>query len=101
MFFYHIAFISFLPEVSEENRQGILDLDCALGKACGGQPAGILEWKVEENLDTRKGVHLVQFSVFRDKKAFDEFRMHPAHTKFVAKLQEVANWTVGDFESED
>src|SRR5579863_8459558 len=53
----HSVLITFKPEASEEERQRAHKLYQTLDTECGGRAAGILLWKVDWNMDTRKGVH--------------------------------------------
>ena len=94
---WHIALISIRNEVDNVAREEIFRLGQELGERCGGASAGINVWKFQRNLDLRKGVHLVQVSVFRDGESFKAFRQHEAHQRFVEVLREVADWTIGDF----
>lgn len=95
--FHHIVFVSFLDNTDEVVREEIFQQHRELGEKCGGAKAGITLWRVEKNLDTRKGVHLIQVSMFQSKEDFEAFRSHEAHKQFAAVLRDVANWTVGDF----
>lgn len=60
----HSVLITFRPDASQEDRQKAWKLYQTLGQECGGREAGILVWKVDWNLDMRKGVHLVEFVIF-------------------------------------
>jgi hypothetical protein len=68
-----------------------------LAEECGGKDAGILHFKVEHNLDLRKGVQLVEFAVFRDSEALEAFRTHSAHQRLANDLSATADWQVGDY----
>ncbi len=74
----------------------ILALGMHLGERCGGYGAGILFWEFTRNLDTRKGVELVEVAVFESQEAFDRFRAHPAHASFAEECAQHLNWTVAD-----
>ncbi len=95
--FSHIVFVSFLDNTDEVVREEIFQQHRELGEKCGGAKAGITLWRVERNLDTRKGVHLVQLSTFTSQEAFEAFRRHEAHQQFATILRDVANWVVADF----
>ncbi len=95
--FWHILFVVFHQNTPEEERERILQLHKALGEKCGGAKAGIVMWKVEKNLDTRKGIHIIQMSIFKNKEAFENFRGHEAHKDFAQGFSKVADWIVGDF----
>lgn len=94
---HHVVLISFKPEATDEQRQEIYDRYQTMDTDCGGQEAGILFWKVEHNLDLRKGVHLVESAIFTDNDALQAFRQHPAHTALTRVLSQIADWQVGDF----
>ena len=93
----HIVLISFLETASAEARQEIYDMYQEIAEKCGGKNAGILYFKVEWNLDLRKGVHLVEVAVFSSNESLQAFRVHPAHAELTNKLRDLADWKVGDF----
>lgn len=95
--FNHIVLVSFRDNADEVVREEIFQQHRELGERCGGAKAGITLWRVERNLDTRKGVHAVQLSIFQSKEAFQAFRGHEAHQQFAAVLRDVADWVVADF----
>lgn len=95
---FHVALISFRDQVSLAQRRKIYDLYQTLDEDCGGFNAGIYYWKVDYNLDLRKGVHLVEVGVFRDGDALQVFRVHPKHKELTDILREIADWQIGDIE---
>jgi hypothetical protein len=97
--YVHVVLISFRSILGADHRALAADRHRLLGEQCGGRPAGIMHWQVAENLDQRKGWHLVEFAVFRDRQAFEAFRRHPAHLAAGAVLSEIADWAVGDLET--
>ena len=92
----HAVLISFKPETDEASRETTELLLQNLGKNCGGEQAGILFWKVEKNLDQRKGVHLVELGIFANLSAYELFRVHPNHHSVGRALSLVADWKIGD-----
>lgn len=100
---WHVILISFKPETTEEQRKKIFDMYQTLDQDCGGSEAGILFWRVDHNMDLRKGVHLVEIAIFRDWDARETFRAHPKHNELTSILREVADWQIGNIEmrSED
>ena len=93
---WHIAVHKFKPEATPEQRTEILEMIANLGEACGGENAGILHWCAGPNLDTRKGWDIAEVAIFIDWDAKERFRVSEAHTAFVVKLREVADWVVGN-----
>lgn len=93
---WHVVLISFNESASEVQRQDIYYRYQTLATECGGVEAGILFFKVEHNLDLRKGVHLVEIAVFTDNDALQKFRIHPKHKELTDVLCQVADWQVGD-----
>jgi len=92
----YIVLISFKPGVLSDIREKVYRHYQTLGEKCGGKKAGILDWRVEHNLDLRKGVHLVEVAVFKNNKSLQTYRRHPAHVDFVENLvRHVADWQVG------
>jgi hypothetical protein len=95
----HVVLISFRANSSVEDRAAALVRHRALGEQCGGRVAGILHWQVAENLDQRKGWHVVEFAIFADRISFESFRRHPAHVMAGNYLSEIADWAIGDLEA--
>ena len=93
---YHIVCISFRPGVSEEQKESIYNDYQELGETCGGAAAGIRHWSVSKNMDTRKGIELVEVAVLDDEAALDRLKKHDAHQQVVDALRVVADWTVAD-----
>lgn len=93
---WHVVLISFKPGISEEKKQEVYDRYQALNEDCGNRKAGILFWRVERNLDLRKGDDLVEIAIFRNWEARETFRAHPKHTELTDILREVADWRLGN-----
>ena len=94
--FYHCVLIKFHEGVDETKQQDIYDRYQTLDKDCGGREAGILFWAVEQNIDMRKGYHLMELAVFTDGEAFQKFRAHPKHAAIAMDLSKLADWVIGD-----
>jgi hypothetical protein len=60
---------------------------------------GLLEWRIERSLDERKGIVIVQDSLFTSRAALDTFRVAPAHVEVAAFLSQRADWLVADYET--
>jgi hypothetical protein len=95
----HVVLIAFREVATAEDRDWALSAYKELGKKCGGPAAGILYWQVAENLDKRKGWHLVELAVFRDADALLRFRDHPDHLATGERLRKIADWVVGDIKT--
>jgi heme-degrading monooxygenase HmoA len=57
---------------------------------------GLLAWRVERSLDERKGVVVMQNSLFASMAALQSFREAPEHAKVAAFLSRNADWLVAD-----
>lgn len=57
----------------------------------------VLEWRIEESLDRRKGRILVEDATFRDQDGFDSFRAHPDHIRAGEQMAQIADWWNGDY----
>lgn len=55
-----------------------------------------LAWRVERSLDERKGVVLMQDSLFASMSALQSFREAPEHVEVAAFLSRNADWLVAD-----
>ena len=98
----HIALISFYANTPVEVKQKIFGMYQTLAADCGGEEAGILEWKTGWNQDLRTKLgrvwELVEVTRFRDHAALQAFRVHPKHTELTDLLRNHADWVVGDIE---
>lgn len=95
---WHVVLISFHGNAPEAVRQEVYQRYQTLAEECGGEDAGILLFKVEQNLDLRKNVHLVEIAAFRSNEDLQLFRVHPKHKELTDILCTVADWQVGDIE---
>ncbi len=57
----------------------------------------IKEWTITKSLDTRKGIVIVENSLFESEEAFQEFRVSEKHLKTVEYMKTVCDWLVGDY----
>ncbi|WP_150957504.1 Dabb family protein [Microbacterium testaceum] len=75
------------------------DLLAAIGalRALGDSPE-VTQWAVELSLDTRKGRVVVEDGTFIDATAFQRWRGGEAHETVAARMAEIADWWVGDWE---
>lgn len=92
----HVVLVSFRSDAPESAREKVFKRYQTLDEDCGGKKTGILFWRVDQNLDSRKNVHLVEIAAFTDNEALQRFRAHPRHTELTNILREIADWWVGD-----
>ena len=57
---------------------------------------GVLEWRIERSLDERKGVVVMQNSLFASMDALHAFRSDPVHARVAEFLSRNADWLVAD-----
>ena len=57
---------------------------------------GLLAWRVERSLDERKGVVLLQDSLFASMAALQSFRGEPRHVEVAEFMSRRADWLVAD-----
>jgi hypothetical protein len=94
----HTVLVSFHKHVSEAQREKMIAEYQQLGEMCGGETEGILFWRAGLNLDQRKNWNMMEFAIFRDNKALQRFRFHPAHVKLGEMMRHLGDWAVGDIE---
>ena len=61
-----------------------------------GHLPGLLAWRVERSLDERKGVVVLQDSLFESGAALQAFREAPEHAEVAAYMSRSADWLVAD-----
>ncbi|WP_228479452.1 Dabb family protein [Microbacterium atlanticum] len=60
---------------------------------------GVVEWRVERSLDSRKGTILIEDATFSDRKAFETFRICPEHEAAASQMSAISDWWIGDYHS--
>lgn len=65
-------------------------------RSLGASP-GVLSWRVEVSLDTRKGRVIVEDSTFANAAAFKSFREDPLHAKVASEMSGMSDWWVADY----
>ena len=72
----------------------------ALGllKQLGENNNNILSWTVERSLDTRKGVVIIENSLFKNTASLQEFRHSAKHAEVSGFMKQISAWLVGDYE---
>ncbi|MGY1740206.1 MULTISPECIES: hypothetical protein [unclassified Blastococcus] len=90
----HLVLFRFQSSTDVEARHAAYDAVAATGQA-----PGLLSWRLDWSLDTRKGAVLVQDAVFAHRAAFEAWRDSDAHRQAGALMSRVADWLVGDLEA--
>lgn len=88
----HLVLFHVRPGTGEELISAALE-----GLRVLGNDPGLLEWRIELSLDTRKGPVIVVNALFRDRDALERFRVSDAHAESAARLAAMADWVVGDY----
>ncbi|HSE29157.1 MAG TPA: Dabb family protein [Candidatus Saccharimonadales bacterium] len=88
----HIVLFKVYENTSNEDRQKAIETL----KKLGSEP-GVLEWRIEESLDTRKGYVIAENSLFEDNNKFQQFRASQNHKVAVEVMSKIADWTVADY----
>ena len=57
---------------------------------------GVIEWRIERSLDERKGVVVMQNSLFESMAALHAFRRDPVHAQVADFMSRNADWLVAD-----
>lgn len=89
----HIILFKLYEEIDPKLEIKAIQLLQALGEGDGG----ILEWRVERSMDTRKGVVIIESGLFKDGQAYERFRKSKKHLETVNFMKQIADWTVGDY----
>jgi hypothetical protein len=90
----HIVLFRFHDTATTQQRQEARRVLGALGAA-----DGVLDWRVEESLDDRKGHVLIEDATFASTEAFESFRSSAEHRAATEVLAPIADWLVGDYEA--
>ncbi len=93
----HIVLIKYQEAATEAQKQEVFERYQSLAGEIGGADAGIAYFAVRKNLDTRKGIELVELAVFKDDPSFRTFLAHPKHVEIQQILRACADWWVGDY----
>ena len=89
----HIVLFRFRDTADAHARAAAYDAVDATGSA-----PGIVSWRLDWSLDTRKGPVLVQDAVFDSRAAFEAWRDSEPHRRAGQVMSQVADWLVGDLE---
>ncbi len=93
----HVVLFKLKPGVSKDDprvRAAVADL-----AALKGRIDGIVDWEVGTNFTDRPiASDFVLYSTFASRESLSAYVPHPEHQAFVAKMREVADWTLADYE---
>jgi hypothetical protein len=90
--FRHVVIFRFYPVVDDETRMEVIRRLRAFETF-----PGVLEWRVEASLDTRKGQVLFQTGLFDSRDSFDAYKESPDHIEVAQVMSSVADWYVADY----
>ncbi len=88
----HIVLFRIHDEVTDDQVTEAIDSLRSLGDL-----PGIVSWRVELSLDSRKGRVVVEDATFVDAEAFEAFRTDPRHAATAETMAGLADWWVGDY----
>ena len=91
--FRHIILFKIRDNVDNEK----IDAAVHLLKQLGEGNEDILEWEVEKSLDSRKGIVIVENSLFTNKGALDAFSSSEKHKKVGEFMKQISDWLIGDY----
>jgi Stress responsive A/B Barrel Domain len=88
----HISLFTMYEQADDDTVATALELLRSLS-----EDDGILEWRVEESLDARKGRVIAENGLFRSMAAKERWRVSEKHQQVVAFMREHADWIVADY----
>ncbi len=88
----HIVLFRIHDEVTDDHVTEAIDSLRSLGDL-----PGIVSWRVELSLDSRKGRVVVEDATFADNGALERFRVAPQHAEVASAMAEISDWWVGDY----
>lgn len=91
--FRHILLFKLHADLTEDS----VEKATSLLRILGQNNSEILEWKIEPSLDRRKGLVIVQNSLFVDKDAFERFRISDKHKTTAEHMSRISDWIIGDY----
>lgn len=89
----HIVLFKIEDGVSEKQIDDAIKLLKELGK----DNPSILEWTIEKSLDTRKGIIIIENSLFKSEEDLKDFKSSEKHIKAGEIMKEISNWIIGDY----
>lgn len=100
MAYRHVVLFRLRDGVSDAQRLAARHLLEDLGDEVHAH-SGLLSWRIEESLDARKGIVLVEEATFATGEDFEAFRASDAHRRAALEMAKVADWFVGDYHDPD
>ncbi len=93
----HLVLFKLKPGVAKDDpRVAAAMAELASLRSC---VPGILDWEVGSNFTERPiASDFALYSTFGSRDALAAYVPHPAHQAFVAKMREIADWTLADYE---
>lgn len=88
----HIVLFRFYDAIDEDSRRNAVEQIRSMETS-----PGILEWRIEVSMDTRKGVVVAQNVLFKDQDAFDAYRSSTDHKQVGEILSSLADWQIADY----
>jgi hypothetical protein len=93
----HVVLFRLKPGVAKDDsrvQSALADL-----AALKGRIDGIGDWEVAANFTDRPiASDFALYSTFANRESLAAYVPHPEHQAFVAKMREVADWTLADYE---
>lgn len=89
----HIVLFKIRDGITEEKQGEAIKLLKELGK----DNPSILEWTIEKSLDTRKGIIIIENSLFKSEEDLNSFRSFEKHIKTGEFMREISDWIIGDY----
>jgi hypothetical protein len=90
--FRHIVLFRLHDDVTDAEADAALDV---LKKA--GDAAGVLQWRVTESEDRRKGRIVVENALFADRDTFKNWCATAEHRRASEHLALISDWWNGDY----
>jgi quinol monooxygenase YgiN len=93
----HLVLFKLKPGIAKNDARVVAAV--AQLRSLEGRVGGILEWEVGSNFTERPiASDFALYSTFADRDALAAYVPHPDHQAFVAKMRELADWTLVDYE---
>lgn len=90
--FAHLILFAMYPTADEDIRNEALRL---MAEMC--EVPGVLKYQIAESTDTRKGYVLSELVIFKDRAAFEAFKLTPGHVTYAEFIRDWADWKISDY----
>jgi quinol monooxygenase YgiN len=91
--FMHLILFALYQEADEDIRNEALRL---MADMC--EVEGVLKYQIAESTDGRKGIVLSELVVFKDRAAFEAFKLTPGHVTYAEFIRNWADWKISDYD---